>query len=121
MNKIKFVPADFKWGAVTKIPLVEAAHLANRRLAEMLSEHAIVVYGAMGYQGREWSTLQRSDKGRTLIPSNFINDTHRALLINVEEIEKKVCEHKPEVNAFNLFRCEHCKVPIKPKWEAVSE
>jgi len=49
----------------------------------------------------------------------FRRDTDRrsAVLFNAQEIAPKDCNHKPEVNAFNLFRCIHCKKPLKAKWE----
>ncbi len=51
-------------------------------------------------------------------------DTHRALLICVEEIERKSCEHveiKVNINpGINYFECTKCGARLKPTaWEVV--
>lgn len=83
-----------------------AAELAN----EKLQREGVVVYGSKNYP--LWST--RNDMPKT--------DTHRALLINIEEIEKKHCEHEPARNVAGNYEpaCYKCNVKLKPTgWEEV--
>jgi hypothetical protein len=67
---------------------------------------------------------------------NTSNDTHQAVLINIEKITKKECEHevleisghteegfymqpKRVLNNFHGWKCRLCGVALKPvKWEA---
>lgn len=52
-------------------------------------------------------------------------DTHRALLVCIEEIERKPCEHSVNIdsggtmleNEKHIFKCNKCHKDISLKWE----
>lgn len=82
------------------------AELANQKL----QREAKVVYGQVVYGEFLWN--HTSEYG----------DTHRALLICVEEIVKPKCEHAGHIIAVGkgIFGCADCKSEIKPTgWEVV--
>lgn len=90
------------------------AELANLKL----QREATVVYGSANHNKAifNWEVFGGDDG----------EHTHRALLICVEEIEKKPCEHEP-VTAFHgsddcfIPACRKCGVKLKAKWEVVDE
>lgn len=107
------------------------AHLANK----LLEERSERVYG-----------IRRQPGSGCFIESGpSVIDTHTALLINIEELPKKECEHEPDVyeakvswvggpydpsiKDFNRTeitsysqlvtsgKCKHCGLKLKAKWE----
>lgn len=70
-------------------------------------------------QGPEWIF------GTTAPTEENDNPTHTALLWGITEIEKKECEHGPDMNEDgSIFadeegfgRCDKCGVKLKAKWE----
>lgn len=92
--------------------------VANAKLDEW-RRSATVVYGRnFDKDDWEYSTSRCSLKG---------GDTHRALLIDIEPIEKKECEHDPiwinKIPGWNHApdsgaECRHCGVKLKATWEA---
>lgn len=50
--------------------------------------------------------------------SELQDESHKALLIGVEPIEKKECEHKPKHYRFDEAICE-CGKKLKAKWEVI--
>jgi len=77
-----------------------------------LAREAKVVYGQVVHGEFLWN--HTSEYG----------DTHRALLICVEEIVKPKCEHAGHIIAVGkgIFRCAGCNIEIKPTgWEVVDE
>lgn len=74
-----------------------------------LAREAKVVYGQVVHGEFLWN--HTSEYG----------DTHRALLICVEEIERKPCEHEPKVYSTRIV-CAKCDKEIKPVcWGVVDE
>lgn len=74
-------------------------------LAEMLAS-ATVVYG----------NATQFD----IVSSPTSADTHKALLIQIEELPKVECKHVPESYGLGhhiLYKCKHCKAELKVKWE----
>jgi hypothetical protein len=115
--KFKFLHTDFEgrhdncW--LSKIESEAAAKLANSVLDKYRAEHGVVVYG-------------RNATGHAFDSAGpAYNDTHRALLIDIEPIEVKPCEHEPHINIFNhedgitaiSDSCKHCGIKLKAKWE----
>lgn len=47
----------------------------------------------------------------------YSGNSHQALLINIEELPKKPCEHEPSTIGFAGHACKHCGVKLKAKWE----
>lgn len=119
--KLKFKPEDFKehFGNTSDEEIYFITRIANYALVEMLLR-ATVVYGRM-------DTFIFS-------PNDLRDeDTHKALLINIEPIVKEPCKHEPEiiVQTFNLKqighnyytlnlnpKCKHCGVYLVAEWKA---
>lgn len=102
----KFEPGDFSFGGMG------AAERSNEILQKHL-ESCPVVYGN-NTMGNCWRFSQKFEQ----IPT-----THKAILFNLEEIEKKYeCEHDAAFvckAGFWLFECKKCLRHVKPiKWEA---
>ncbi len=120
MENIKFFkPTDFGQGSCATLKLelyydnpYEVANKANA----LLQERGVRVTGT-------W------DNGRHIctVPFGAIlgaTDTHQALLVCIEEIEKKDCVHEPESyfdSRFGVYygtpKCKHCGLLLTPKWE----
>lgn len=78
--KLEFKPEDFPaiYSDSTKQMCAEEA---NKRLAEMLKD-AVVVYSAKGNLNPIW------------MDQRHLDDTHKALLIDVQPIFKETCRHE---------------------------
>lgn len=120
MKSIKLFKADdFYWNPERD------AERANRKLNDWLKS-AVRVYGRGRFDSVNWSGLSDG------------NHTHTALLVCIEEIEKKKpCEHEPEkgtvhheyiydtstnktVSNKSYIKCAKCGAEIKPSgWKAV--
>lgn len=101
------------------------AHFAN----EKLQREGKVMHGWPLYATEQHSPMIWCDD------LNIVTDkpTHRALLINVEEMPKKECEHAvksglityphpyPGYDHMALAVCYKCGVKLRVKWEAVDE
>lgn len=101
-----FKAGDFAEQEWQPISSAQAASIANQKL----QREAKVVYGQVVHGEFLWN--HTSEYG----------DTHRALLICVEEIVKPKCEHAGHIIAVGkgIFRCADCKSEIKPTgWEVV--
>lgn len=83
MTPLKFTEKDFPLNPFHSITSEYIADLANARLAEMLRE-AKVVYGSPN--PLVWST--------EMVHGN----THKALLIGIEELKRECVEHEPIVH-----------------------
>lgn len=97
MKKLEFKSEEF-W----MLHQDSAATYAQTKFDEWFKtniESAPVVYGPSSHW-QNWNT----EKGH--------KDTHTARLIDIQEIKKECVKHEPEVNAFNMFRCKHCKVEL---------
>lgn len=118
-----FKHSDF---VINKMPVAEhnisvrsATDIANKKLNEWIEKNGIKVFGQQGVY---------SDN------NNCLTDTHQALLICIEELPKKECEHEMEIiypisvmrdNETNSildyrrpnFRCAKCKAKLKVTWE----
>lgn len=103
--KLEFTEDDFN---ITNFTSHRIATLANERLQEMLAE-SIVLYGN-----------PRSDFWTT---KHLKHDQYTALLVNVEPIKPKECEHYIEpcmsMEADQGWRCKKCKKKIKVLFEVV--
>ncbi len=127
MSKLEFKADDFqKYTGSTSdtcgiyLTTQSAANAANWRLAEMLKD-AQVVYG----QGIEaMKSAMWCMNGPDFEVSKH---THRALLVNIEELPKKErCKHELNVletyttsNADIVGQCKHCGVKLVARWEPV--
>ena len=101
--KWKFEPSDFNYEA--HLSNLYAAETANAKLEEWKRE-ATVAYANLNFPPD--------------IPRNA--DTHRALLIDIEELSKEPCKHepleKPTIERMQgIVRCKHCGVKLKATWE----
>lgn len=105
------------------------AYLAQSILNEALDK-AVRVYGN-GSNGRLWLTEHSrysKNNGMEILP-----ETHQALLVCIEELPKKECEHELKIlhpnedTIINTFKCKHCnktaetyidatEVKIKTRW-----
>lgn len=112
--KLEFKPEDFKeqsFAGTTTI--IQAAYDANKRLAEMLSS-ATVVYNNEKSPKYNWS------------PTLIHDDTHKALLINIEPIVKEPCKHEDfmeyprgVVGVWPKYgKCNECGVELVAEWKA---
>lgn len=129
MSKLQFTARDFAGSTelIDHISWKDAAEVANARLAEMLSE-AKVVYGTSSTRGLLPDVWSKS------AVAYGVPDTHRALLINIEELKREPCEHEPRMyykrDANDNFvksgsamvrsyehECLKCGVKLKAKWE----
>ena len=112
MKKLRFEPEDFDRGILT---FTGIAGLANKRLAKMLEEQGQVVYG---YNQEYWSIIDE----HSIEPY-----THKALVLNVEELEKPKCVHEAIGVSPNFdfspgcavliteWKCSRCGIKLKPK------
>ncbi len=128
MSKLKstkylsFKPEDFSYGLPkTDIDLEEAAQNAQARFDAWLSEQVRV----------HWSKRKLEDSDVYLCSTEVESgDDMTALLVCIEELPKKPCEHRPFVGYDSRFgmtlgsipECKDCGVKLKmpTKWE-VSE
>lgn len=126
--KFEFKPEDFEPTIPNRfISPTFASAIANTKLDEWRKSW-VRVYG--GKDGN-WGPCIRDEKNYAAISSNFVNDTHQAYLVDIEEIpvEKKECSHSPSVIALEHYNnnqrtvawspCKHCGIKLKSKWEAV--
>jgi hypothetical protein len=111
-----FKPDDFKnkyYGTICSA--VEMANAANAILNERLLSKGVRVYGNSASRGENQSP-------RAWGFESFKGDTHAALLICVEPLEKKCVEHIPSVNyclgIVDTMKpyCKNCGVKLKATW-----
>lgn len=98
-----FSAEDFAKQEWKTITAGQAANIANQKL----QRDAKVVYGLKS---------TKLDDQFYFSESKDDADTHRALLICVEEIEKKSCTH-PDVLPVNsgwYYRCSDCGIKLQP-------
>jgi hypothetical protein len=107
MSKWKFEPSDFislnsrgLWGIIDTSVI---AGVANAKLDAWLSE-ARVMYGDTVINS--WSGVRET------------RDTHRALLIDIEELPKEPCKHEPIGGDSLVSNRMRCGVELKATWEA---
>lgn len=122
MSKLEFTAADFEdanlihdWlmvGGGIKVTCYspeKAARLANARLAEILKD-AKVVYGRYDIIT---NTISFSDPQGRQNTANGHEDTHRALLINIEKLPKEPCKHEPLPSLTWDTACRRCGVLLE--------
>ncbi len=109
-----FKPEDFNFTVFASSANEEMANQANK----LLKERGTIVYGEP-YKANIWG----QDRWNTA--------TNQALLINIEEIPKKICEHWPTTiykgvisEAYGATNdlavrgvCRFCGINLKAKWE----
>lgn len=118
--KLKFEPSDF---TDQDIPCFstprKAADMANAKLDAWLAQAAVV------YNHHTNNAWLASASGSTDENVMKFSHTHRALLINIEPIEKKECEHEKvaivtESVMFKgtkpVYKCINCQEYVKPVW-----
>lgn len=101
-----FTTDDFAENEWVAIPAGQAANIANAKL----EREGKVVYGLVFPSEFLWAE------------NNEPSDTHRALLVCIEEIEKPKCEHACEGSnvSNNRYFCYKCGKELKPTgWEVV--
>ena len=105
-----FVPEDFSGIEFSKEAMCAKV---NRILKERLLDKAVRVTGVY-------------ENNKVMVPFGQVNgadDTHTALLIQIQELKPKVCEkHEPISEDWTVRdrvwsgNCEHCGVKIKAVW-----
>lgn len=125
----RFTRAHFPVCDFVQCNSVETANIANAALDKYLSECPVVYStGGITSDGRgecSWDIFSRE-------PVNA-KSTHRAVLFNVEKIEKK-CTHEPAINPLSKKRhheilretmykniCAKCGVKLTATWKAEGE
>lgn len=115
-----FKPEDFVGNDDVTAMLEKFVKRANAKLQEHLSTLP-VVYGIF--------TKRVLDMAAAIATMPEDGDTHRAILFNVEPIEKMPCEHEPQINndpgrfgvsiPYNVGQplCRHCGAKLKARWE----
>lgn len=109
-----FKPDDF-FGFV--LDSESAATAANDKLTEWIEKNGVRVYGVIDPAEVDFIMGTKNDS----------TDTHRGILICVEELTKKICEHVPAWDAVSIggpyvqtfYKCSKCGVKLKAKWEVV--
>ena len=94
---------------------------AEKILAEYLDKNAVKVYG---YRDDIYNYLRMHQYGD---PENgpAPHDTHTALLIDIQPIEKEKCEHEPVISNFGYKRNSNgdvlcrCGAKLKPDWKEI--
>ncbi len=119
-KKLEFIRDDFHVYGWTGIDAGSAVKVAQARFDAWLSEQ-VRVYGRQDSDGY-WFISNNQPAINVDLP-----DTHTALLVCIEEIQKKVCEHRPFVEYDSRFgmtlgsipECKDCGVKLKmpTKWE----
>jgi hypothetical protein len=113
----KFEPSDFmsaKGPSGRFVRFEDAAAIANAKLASWLAS-APVMHGRISPDG-DWEFESFTDERAGV-------DTHRALLVDIQELPKKECEHLPDFDAFILGPkgasgpCIHCGVKLTAVWK----
>ncbi len=113
-----FKPSDFIYKSTNEdfldIDVHEAADIANRLLAER-GVRVRAFHDPLAPGFTEW---------RDEAPNN--KQTHQGLLVCVEPLPKRECEHEAIEEVLGLVdgfvyvpECKHCGVALKAKWEAV--
>ena len=111
-----FKPEDFEPFYMDKKQLSDHA---SRILTEWIEKNGVRVYGHYCDETPDSDFCCNKSKNSW--------DTHQAILINIEEIEKKPCEHDPTVNyAFGIAEtmkpiCRKCGVKLKATWSSADE
>lgn len=103
-----FKPKDFELSKTNFCDLctVEIAKTANK----LLEERGVRVYGQQYGPTNHWNFDE----------VNHPDNTYQALLINIEEIPKKECEHEPANKYISQEHfCVLCGIKLKLKWEPV--
>jgi hypothetical protein len=97
------------------------AHVANRKLekeGKVLEGRIDGNFGWHDVVGEKYPDLQR----------HLLRKTHKAILINIQPIEKKECEHGSimitgwrDLNGGGeaRYKCLNCEKVLKPTWEVI--
>lgn len=86
-------------------------YFANKKLTEWIEKNGVRVYICEG-------------KLKTVHFVEPVDATHQAILIDIQEIMKKPCEHEPARNVAGNYEpaCYKCNVKLKPTgWEVADE
>jgi len=113
MTKLTFTPLMLRIEGIDNFDeesiIESAADAAQNIFDTWLKENGQVMYGQYQDQNYWWWSHEANEK-----------DTHKALLINVEEIPAAVeCEHEGVWSDRDLeYRCVKCDIDLKPTgWE----
>lgn len=113
---IKFKPEDF--GTGNDREKESAAFYANLKLQKLIDE-SIVVYG----QGI--GAMKSSDWCMNGPDFERYRHTHKAILINIEEIKPEPCKHEPVRNLSyertwdKNWSCKHCGIGLQATWKEI--
>lgn len=98
----------------------EDAHKkAQQILDQYIEENGVEIFGKVtGDKLKDWNYAW------TVISAKSQEHTHVGILIDIQEIQKKQCEHKEAVYVEDQdktwFKCRDCGKPVKAKgWEGV--
>jgi hypothetical protein len=115
-----FKPEDFQINFSDKLwPSIHESMLLSNKSQSIfeawIKNNSKVVYGK--YDGPDYFVCS------TVFDGTLNQDTHQALLINIEPIEQKECEHQSVIRDFGPkeinYKCESCNKYLKPKWEVI--
>ena len=125
MSKLEFKESDFPISQRDELTSAAASYLANRRLAEMLASAPVVYLNEI----KEGETINYTNNPNTIWGAAC---THKARLVQLEELPKAECKHTPHLNLSNLkyddsikacehklvTNCIHCGIELKAEWSA---
>jgi hypothetical protein len=91
------------------VTLTKIANMSNKILNDYLEANAVKVSGIRNHDVWVFDEM--------ICKQAKPHDTHQALLICIEPIEKKCEVHEPKESGFHS--CKHCGVKLAQKWEPV--
>jgi uncharacterized Zn-finger protein len=97
-----FKPEDFRRLMMNE----DGARDVSERANELIQERGVRVYCS----NKHGDAPSKVDFG----------NTHQALLVAIEELPKKTCEHEPSPVAMTTNQetvCQYCGVNLKAKWD----
>lgn len=127
--KTKFEPSDFSTEMWTESISDDIAERANAKLERLFAD-AVHVWGYKFGECPDLDWRIHNYSGGLNVAGE---PSHTALLVGIEEIKPKECEHKatnliPPYSAENnagpgewMGICKHCGAKLKAKWSVVDE
>jgi hypothetical protein len=94
----------------------KAADFANAALDKYRAEHGVVVWQPQTDPTKPGIHKLTSE---WIEMDEYPGATHHALLIDIEPLEVKPCEHEPAINAAGNYEptCYKCNIKLKFTWE----
>lgn len=122
-DKFRFVPEDFFGVELCKTTAAVMHFVCNKSNAK-LESHLATCPVVFGYKNQREGWTMTEDSLASI-------DTHRAILFDLESLEKTVCDHNPcllhdKANDDKVFKdrewvCDKCRTKLKVTWKAKGE